>query len=264
MKRYRKALHFILLLIGIAGLINSIFVCIYSNINVGSIFPGAVGILLIACVVVKTYTKGGPIIKWKSLRYLIILGVVSFTLSFVSIEALIVLNNHSEQDYGTEYLIILGAGIMGERVTLTLQERLNKGIEYLGEHPQTKVIVSGGKGFEETITEAEAMKKYLIERGIEPSRIFMEEKSTSTMENFKYTKALLAEMGYKGRIKIMVITSDFHMMRAKMLARRFGFEPYGITCGTPAIVRANCYFREYFAVIKSYILDVILSSGYQM
>lgn len=263
MKRYRKALYFILLLIAIAGIINSIFVCIYSNINVGSIFPGAVGILFITYVGLKTYTKGGPIIKWRALRYLIILGVVSFSLSFVFIEASIVLNNHSEQDYNTEYLIILGAGIRGERVTLTLQERLNKGIEYLNVHPDTKVIVSGGKGFEETVTEAEAMKRYLVDRGIKPSRIVMEEKSTSTMENFKYTKELLTGIGYKGSIKVMVITSDFHMMRAKMLARRFGFEPYGITCSTPAIVRANCYFREYFAVVKSYILDVILSKGYQ-
>lgn len=259
MKVYRKVLYFFLLITGAVGIIDSMLVCTYSNFNVGSIFPGAVGILLIAYVVLKIYTKGGPIIKWKSLRYPIILGLATFLLSFVVIETLIIINNHSEQSYNTEYLIILGAGIRGERVTLTLQERLSKGIEYLNENPKTKVIVSGGKGFEETLSEAEAMKRYLVERGINPSRIILEDKSTSTAENFKNTKELLKEMGYKDKIKIMVITSDFHMMRSKMLARRFGFEPYGITCSTPAIVRANCYFREYFAVVKSYILDVILS-----
>lgn len=260
MDRFKKVLYFTMVLLGVVGIVNSVFVSIYSNINVGSIFPGAVGIALISYVILKLFvTKGRPIIEWDFLRRLIILGIAMFTLSFVLIEALIIINNKSEQDYSMDFLIILGAGIRGDRVSLTLQERLDKGLDYLAEHPETTVVVSGGKGFGEAITEAEAMKKYLVERGIKPSRIIMEDKSTSTKENFEYTRKLLTSVGAKGTIKIMVITSDFHMMRAKMLARRFGFDPYGITCDTPRIVRVNSYMREYFAVVKSYILDRLLT-----
>ena len=256
MNSYKKILYFLLLLLGVIGIIDSVFISIYSNINVGSIFPGAVGIALITYVVLKLFiTKGGPIVRWNFLRYLIIIGVAMFALSFVLIEALIIVNNNSEQNYKTDYLIILGGGIKGETVSLTLQERLNKGIEYLNEYPDTKVIVTGGKGFEETITEAEAMKRYLVARGIDSKRIIMEDKATSTKENFEYSRELLWGLGYKEKMKVMVITSDFHMMRAKMLAKRFGFDPYGITCSTPVSVRLNSYIREYFAVIKSYLLD---------
>jgi len=182
---------------------------------------------------------------------LVVLSILSFTFA----EVLIIYNSSSQEDVEAGYLIILGAGLRGSDITLILQERLQKGIVYLEKHPDTKVIVSGGQGFGESITEAEAMERYLISKGIDGKRVIKEDKATSTMENFTFSREILQKTEGKDINCIVVVTSDFHMLRAKLLARRVGFEPYGITCSTPISVRANSHIREYFALIKSILID---------
>jgi uncharacterized SAM-binding protein YcdF (DUF218 family) len=242
--------------VGIIGVLDTIILSTYTNINVGTLFPGAVGCLLIFYVVIKLrYRRESHIIANPLTRKLFCCGLIIAVLSFTIIETIIVFNSSSQEEMGTDYLIILGAGVNGDAVSLTLQERLLKGIEYLNKHNNTKVIVSGGQGYGENITEAEAMKKYLVSSGIDANRIIEENRSTSTMENFRFSKEILKKESKGNTQIIMVITSDFHMLRAKMLARRVGFEPYGITCSTPVSVRLNSYAREYFALVKSYFID---------
>ena len=253
MKRFA---YYILIIFGVLGLIDTISLLFYANMNVGTLLPGFAGVAFVTYASLKLWIyKDRPIIINFTLRRLVIICVSLFTISFLLVESLIIFNNTSQQNVKTGYLIILGAGLKGETVSLTLKERLDKGIEYLSQYPSTKVIVSGGKGPEELISEAEAMKRYLAARGIESDRIIQEDKSTSTMENFKFSKKILSGLQSNGMTKIMIVTNDFHMLRAKMLAQRNGFEAYGITCSTPMSVRLNSYAREYFALIKSYFFD---------
>ena len=252
----KRQLYYVLAILGILGLIDTISLLFYVNINVGILLPGVAGVIFIIYAVLKLSTyKNKPIIKNYILRRLILLCIAIFTISFILVESLIIYNNTSQQNIETDYLIILGAGLKGEAVSLTLKERLDKGISYLNQYPNTQVIVSGGKGFGELISEAEAMEKYLVARGIDLNRIILEDESTSTMENFKFSKELIPSSQNNDMTKIMIITNDFHMLRAKILAQRNGFESYGITCSTPISVRLNSFAREYFALIKSYILD---------
>jgi uncharacterized SAM-binding protein YcdF (DUF218 family) len=176
-------------------------------------------------------------------------------LSFIFIEALIVFNGYSQEAVEAEYVIILGAGLRGSEVSLTLKERLLKGIEYMKAYPDSKAIVSGGQGPGETITEAEAMESYLISRGIEAGSIIKEDKASSTWENFLFSRELLNEAEGGAVTRVVVVTSDFHMYRSKLLARRAGFEPYGVSAATPASVKAASHIREYFALVKSFLLD---------
>lgn len=173
--------------------------------------------------------------------------------TFVYIEGLIVINSSADKDMPVDYLIVLGAGLKGDQISLALLERMEKSTEYLNKHSDVTVVVSGGQGIGETITEAEAMKRYLVSHGIAADRIIIEDKATSTMENFKFSREKLSMKTNK--IKVAVITNDFHLFRAKMLAKRNGFEAYGVPCKTPVSVVLNCYLREYFAVIKSYFFD---------
>lgn len=256
MQKAKIIIYLLMLVLGILGIINTIGLSLYTNVNVGTLIPGFAGLVIFIYVGLKLWIfKNRPIIKNKIFRNLIQAGLILFILSFVVIESLIIYNSGFQENIRTDYLIILGAGVNGKTVSLTLKERLDKGIDYLNQNPGTRVVVSGGKGFGEEITEAEAMKKYLVECGISSSRIIMEDKSTSTMENFKFSKKVLSDIRSQDNTKIMIITSDFHMLRAKMLAQRNGFEAYGITCGTPISVRLNSYAREYFAFIKSLIID---------
>lgn len=126
---------------------------------------------------------------------------------------------------------------------------------YLNENPQTKILLSGGQGEGESITEAAAMERFLTKHGIEGTRIIKEEKSTSTYENFKFTREILREIDGRESIKIMIITSDFHMFRAKFLAKQQGFISYGISAETPKFEALRYWTREYFAVIKSLAID---------
>ncbi|MEI3193353.1 MAG: YdcF family protein [Lachnospiraceae bacterium] len=91
----------------------------------------------------------------------------------------------------TDYLVVLGAQVRGTVPSRALKKRLDTAAEYLGKNLETKVVVSGGKGAGEEITEAEAMENYLLELGIEKDRIIMEDRSTTTSENLRYTGELI-------------------------------------------------------------------------
>ena len=140
-------------------------------------------------------------------------------------------------------------------MTITFQNRVDKGLKFLKNNPDLLVIVSGGKGFGEMITEAEAMRRYLIKNGISENRIIKEDRATSTAENFKFSRELIRGKEHQENPEILIVTSEFHMFRSKMLAYRNGFVPYGLTSETWLGVLPNCFIREYFAVIKSFILD---------
>jgi uncharacterized SAM-binding protein YcdF (DUF218 family) len=131
---------------------------------------------------------------------------------------------------------------------------MEKGVVYLINNPDAVVIVSGGQGTEEKITEAEAMKRYLLDHGIKEDRIIKEETSTSTMENFKNTKEILLQ-NHVENPRVLIVTNDFHLFRSKLLAKRNGYIAYGLPSRTPITILPNCYIREYFAVVKSLIFD---------
>ncbi|SHK18931.1 DUF218 domain-containing protein [Caminicella sporogenes DSM 14501] len=99
------------------------------------------------------------------------------------------------------------------------------------------------------------MKKFLIAKGIQEDRIIQEDKSTSTYENLKFTKNIIEKINKKNKYKVLIITSDFHLFRAKFLAKRLGFKAYGIPAKTPESIKKYIYLREYAAVIKSFLLD---------
>ncbi|HWR61163.1 MAG TPA: YdcF family protein [Clostridia bacterium] len=246
----------ILIFLGILGVLDTVLVSIYTGMNLGTLFPGVVGSIVIIYVYIRLWVrKGKPVIQNSYARKLVTALLILGILIFISAEALIMYGAAPDAAVEAEYLIILGAGLRGDNITLVLQERLLKGIEYLERYPEADVIVTGGRGFGESITEAEAMERFLVSRGIAPERIIKEDRATSTMENFLFSRELLEKSGETDHKRITVITSDFHMLRSKLLARRAGFEPYGITCGTPISVRLNCYIREFFALVKSFFLD---------
>ena len=95
----------------------------------------------------------------------------------------------------------------------------------------------------------------MVKHGINENRIIKEDKSTSTMENFKFSKEKLKQITGKKIDEAVVVTNEFHMMRARMIAERNGIKTYPLTCSTPYSVMANNFIREYFAVAKSYVMD---------
>lgn len=248
-------------LFGLIGIIDTIIVMgLGGGINLGTILPALIGIGLIMWVhwghrLNKQFKDKVPKL------YRVFQGVfLIFISSFLIIEGLIIYTSKSgfsdSEIKGVDYVIILGAGLRGEELSWTLRERVDKGLELLNSHPNMKVVVSGGQGPGENISEAEAMARYLQSQGISLDRILKEEKSTSTMENFQYSLQILQQQkGFDITEPIIIITSDFHLLRSKMLAKRNGLNSVGVPCYTPWYIRPNVYLREYFAMIKSLVLD---------
>ncbi|KOA19397.1 hypothetical protein CLHOM_21880 [Clostridium homopropionicum DSM 5847] len=203
--------------------------------------------------------RGSITFSWKMFKRLkpaFYLGITIVITSFLIIESLIIYYGSDKGFKKSDYLLILGAGLRGETMSLTLTQRMNKALEYLREHPDTKIIVSGGKGTGESITEAEAMKRFLIQNGVEEKYIIKEEKSTNTAENFQYSRDIIRKIDTREAIKITVVTTNFHMFRAKQLAAQVGLKDiYTVPSDLHFILIPNYYVREYLAVIKSYIFD---------
>lgn len=154
-------------------------------------------------------------------------------------------------------VMVLGTQVKQNGPGEMLRARLDTAYDYLEEHPELPVLVCGGQGPDEPTTEAEAMRDYLVERGIDEERIIMEDQSHNTRENVVNAKALLAELGYTlEQEHVLVISNDFHLFRADMLLRRYGF--HNSTMPAPSSnssAKISGFVREIPAVLKSYLLD---------
>lgn len=173
---------------------------------------------------------------------LLLLGWGVFLLIEVQI-CLAMRTNYQEQ---TKWLIILGAQVRGTKITNSLRRRLDAAYIYLEQFPDTKVIVSGGQGKGEDITEAEAMCSYLETCGIERKRIYLESKSTSTLENLKNSSGIVGDTGQP----VAIVTNNFHLYRALLIGRIAGYSQLGgISASSNMVLQLNYLVREFFAVL---------------
>ena len=242
----------ILIILGSLLTINGFVVCFISNIHTGVILTVLLGLFLVLWGVfykpIKKITKL-PIIKT--------LKLIVITLLIIEIAFICFIGAYGTQNtvtYSEDAVIVLGAGIKGDKVTVTLKQRLDKAVEYHNKNKNAFIVVSGGQGPEETVTEAVAMEKYLINNGVDSSVILKEEKATSTAENFAFSKQIL-DNKLKGDYSIAVITNDFHIYRSVCIAGDSGFE--NVTSLSSAQSFYNVvpnYLRESLAVIKMWLI----------
>ena len=195
--------------------------CVVANLNFGSIMTLLLGLLFlfVGCLWEKVceLTRHGI---WKWVKYAV---VFLFCLEFAFIAFLVGFGNTSSVDYTEDAVIVLGAGIRGDQVTQVLQFRLDSAVEYHRKNPNALIVVTGGMGLQETVTEAYAMEQYLLRRGIPQEKILKEEQATSTQENMKFSKTLL-DAYYKRDYSVVVITNNFHLYRGVQYAKQAGFE----------------------------------------
>lgn len=155
-------------------------------------------------------------------------------------------------------VIVLGAGVNGTQPSLSLYTRLTAALDYLEENPDVPVVLSGGLGYGEEITEARCMYDWLTARGVEPERLILEERAGNTAENFAFSRELLEQRGIDpAESRTAVVTNDFHIARSLLIAARQG---YGHAFGVPAKLpwlhlEVNYYLREAFAMVKTWIFD---------
>ena len=154
------------------------------------------------------------------LACLVIIGCLLFFIAEIPITS----NMKKQEKAESDYVIVLGAGVRGTVPSRILNQRITSAYNFLTEHPETKAILSGGQGKGEDISEALCMKNELIKKGIDENRLILEDRSTSTEENFKFSKAILDKLS-PDTTKITVISSDTHLYRASIIAKDLGLEP---------------------------------------
>ena len=160
-------------------------------------------------------------------------------------EILIIKAAQGDPDTPSEYIVVLGAGLRGSEPSKILTDRINTAYTYLTAHPDVVCIVSGGQGPGEDISEAQCMFDHLTAMGIDGSRIWMEDKSTSTWENFQFTLNLIQEKTGTRPETIGVISNEFHLFRAGMFAEKSGVIPIGIPAPTSYLsLKLNYFLRE--------------------
>lgn len=159
-----------------------------------------------------------------------------------------VVTHSGKSNHKTEYAIVLGCVVRGDQPGIFLKNRINSAYEYLKDNPHSKVVLSGGQGNGENISEAQCMYNELTQMGIESSRLILEDKSTSTQENFENSVKLLKNNGVKID-EITVVTNDFHEYRASKFAERSGLKAYQYPCKTPWNGYMPFATREAFAVV---------------
>lgn len=157
-------------------------------------------------------------------------------------------------DPAADYVVVLGAKVREDGPSVSLWDRIYAAADYLRSHPEAIAIVSGGKGADEPIAEAQSMYDQLVELGIDGSRIWMEDKATSTDENMRFSLALIEEKTGARPDKLAVLSSEYHLYRASLMAEKLGIGFLGVPARTSRLSQLiNHAMREVAAVWHFYI-----------
>lgn len=179
---------------------------------------------------------------WKWMQYFIFAFILVLTMA----AAFVALNGRKTTVTGQEKaMIVLGAGLKGRSPNGMLAKRLDAAYETWKQYPQMQIVVSGGQGKDEIISEAQAMAEYLYQKGVPTDKVWLEDKSTNTWENFSFSKKILEQNGISEEDSIAFATSDFHCWRAKWTAKQIGFSNVSvIPAPTPISRLLPSWLRE--------------------
>ena len=232
----------LLFVAGVLLVAETLIISTLSNFNLGVILPAFFGVPMIALAFLLPHMKSGFLLglKWFTAGCYGLAAVI-----FVICGVLILSAQHREKDVQADAVIVLGAAVHGDKVTWVLENRLNTAAEFLTDHPDAICVVSGGQGNGETVTEASAMKKYLVERhGIEENRVYLEEQAKNTIENFRFSKAIIEKL-LGPEAQITFVTTGFHAYRATRVAEAQGItDPKCIPAEDVWYLRLNNFMRE--------------------
>lgn len=238
-----KILKAAIIIIGSVIFINAIFVALVSNFNMGivaALFLGAV-LLMLGIFYEKIY-------KWLKIAL-----SVCICIAVVFSSALLIYGYTDTVNYNEDALIVLGAAVHGDTPSLVLKDRLDVAVKYHSQNPDAIIVVSGGMGSGENISEAEAMEKYLITAGVPADIIIKEPLSTSTYENFTFSDKILKER-FEGGYTAAFITNEYHTYRAGLTARDAGYSSIShLHSNTRLNYLIPGVLRECMAVIKVWI-----------
>ena len=155
-------------------------------------------------------------------------------------------------DDAPDTVVLLGCQVYNGQPSMMLRGRIQAAYDYLSRHPEAVCVASGGQNDSEPITEAACIRDTLAEMGIDPARIYLEDKSTSTEENLAFSAQVIAENGLPATAAIA--SDSFHQLRAAIWAERSGLTPCSLGCASPWYLTAGYWAREAAALVYMVIM----------
>lgn len=268
------------ILIGLAVLCAAYFVVIVVYAGIGTSFA-FIWLFFAALLLFLVYGK------WYYARNLdripgwVPVSVVTTCVAGVAVLAmlcvLVFLGAATSAKSNLDYVIVLGARVKERTVSNSLRKRLDKAMEYAEDNPDTILVLSGGKGPGESTSEAEVMYQYLVYNGVRPEQLLIEDRSESTVENIAYSKVVIEQYRKKNQkvlvplrqkttsvpyavapdrpLEIGVLTSNFHIYRARMTAEKWGFDNvYGISADSDPVLFIHLCVRECASIVKDRLM----------
>ena len=244
------------LLIILPGLFLIIVGCFFRFVLAGHDYIGyicfAAAVLLYAYSMLAAKKRRAGIII---LSAVLAVGIALFAVA----ERPIVAASKGDPDCSADYIIVMGAGVNGYTPSLSLSERLFAALDYMENHPDSVAIVSGAKGEGESVSEAKVMYTWLTDAGIAPERIIKEERARNTAENLRYSFDILRSAGADIEGNVAVVSSEYHLYRAGLLAEQQGYDVYKIASRTTwPLMRVNYFIREAFAIVYMELQDMLV------
>lgn len=251
--------RYVLAVFSLILVVDGAVLLLLNQINFGTVLPFCLGLAGLVYTV-KLVAIHQWIVAHRRLKLLWNIGCVLLTLWLMTLLVfglwMALSCRQSAAPQPVAAIIVLGGGVEKGKPSSALQTRLDRATQWALSQPQVPIIVSGGLGFEETHTEAAVMADDLIRQGVAAHRIWIEPKSTSTAENFEFSRRVLAAHGIGLDQPIAVVSNDFHLPRSQAIAMHQGYlHPVMVGSPTPLSIRYNAWLREYFAFISGWILD---------
>lgn len=231
---------------------------LFSHIyNAGVLISIPVSAAMLAVGLFWPAVRGALQTLWKKkvgrMLIIVVSGILFLLLALFVTASCIMLHAAAKEPEEQATVIVLGAAVYGDQPSRMLAARLNTAANYLKANPDSVCIVSGGQGSDEDYPEAKVMYDYLVEKGIEPSRLYQEDRSTNTEENIRYSREIIAQNGLNPHV--VIATQEFHQYRAQTLAKKEGLSEVGpATCRTPGHLLECYWVREFAAVCRLWIL----------
>lgn len=198
--------------------------------SIGGVFPLVLGLL---------WNKIGNVQKS-------ILAIIYFFALFVILLfMLIILLKGKTKAAGQKTIIVLGCSVKGDKPSLSLIKRVDAAYDFLIKNKDSIAVLSGGQGPDENISEALCMYDMLIEKGIDKGRLLIEDKSTTTDENIRFSKKLILSN------EVAVATSEYHQLRANIICRRYGLNAFAQSSKTKLTILPTFLLREILGIIKA-------------
>lgn len=232
-----------------------------------NLLAGGLGLLIIAGIH-TAFSLNCLTARWIGELFLDVLAsffFLFFVSLFLGLAATCFVYTRHRVPHDRDYVMVPGCAVFGDRVPPLLAGRVERALSFMREQESKTgrapaLILSGGQGKGETISEAEAMKRYCLKAGVPEDRLFIEDRSTNTLENFQNTKRIADEQfpGGKGAYA----TTNYHVFRSEILSRRTGLDAQGLAADVKWYFLSNAFAREFAAVLAGHKKNVLILLGF--